>query len=160
MARLHSSLQPVDRAGGGGFLACMQASCFFGNRPLVFFPLYIILNFVTQGRTISFFVCFVLTTFVFFVSSPRPSPLQSHPAHSAVLSKKCCCFKKMFFHHLLVSRLSNRNFWVFCLSFVLFLWSRSFCSVSVYLNAGDCDYDTNIDWSRYLFHRMITSITQ
>ena len=69
---------------GGGLLACMQASCFFGNRPLVFFPLYIILNFVTQGRTILYLRVSCQQP-SFFVSSPLPSPLQCHPAHGAVM---------------------------------------------------------------------------
>ncbi len=55
----------ADRMYGGSFLACIQASCFFGNRPFVFCPLYISLNFVTQGRTILNFLVFRVTNLRF-----------------------------------------------------------------------------------------------
>jgi hypothetical protein len=55
----------AGRLYGGSFLACIQASCFFGNRPFVLCPLYISLNFVTQGRTILNFLVFRVTNLRF-----------------------------------------------------------------------------------------------
>jgi hypothetical protein len=84
----------------------MQASCFLGNRPWIFFPLNINLNFVTQGRTILFFTCFVLAIFVFrFVTATVASTVSPGPWRRDVLffvvPEKCYFINYSFLGHLI-----------------------------------------------------------